>query len=235
MSVALRQRRALIEIVACSGIPTQLLLAGLLTLAGVRPLEPDGTLSLPFLVLTALSDTVLIVALVRVFLHAGGESVRQVLLPPEHRRTDTMLGLLLTPLLLVGVSAGIGLLRWLWPALATVPTNPFEALADTPARALLLGIVAMVAGGVREEVQRGFLLHRFRTDLGGPVPGLILTSVAFGLGHVVQGWDAAIVTGVLGAIWGAVFLTRRSIGASLLSHAATNGLQVLAAYLMHSH
>jgi membrane protease YdiL (CAAX protease family) len=59
--------------------------------------------------------------------------------------------------------------------------------------------------------------------------------VAFGLGHVVQGWDAAIVTGVLGAVWGAVFLTRRSIGASLLSHAATNGLQVLAAYLMHSH
>jgi membrane protease YdiL (CAAX protease family) len=131
------------------------------------------------------------------------------------------------------VSVGIACLRWMWPALATVPTNPFEALASTPGRAMLLGVVAMVAGGVREEMQRGFLLHRFRHDLGGAMPGLVITSLAFGLGHVMQGWDAAVVTAGLGAVWGLVFLRRGSIGASLFSHAATNGVQVLAAYLMH--
>jgi membrane protease YdiL (CAAX protease family) len=233
MTVPAPRLRALTEVVACSGIPTQLALTGLLTMAGVRPLEPDGSLSLQFLVLMTLSDTVLLAWLVRYFLHAGGESVAHTLLPAQQRRADLGLGLLLTPLLLVGVSLGIAGLRWLWPALATVPTNPFEALADTPGRAVLLGLVAMLAGGVREEMQRGFLLHRFRTDLGGAVPGLIITSAAFGLGHVMQGWDAAIVTAALGAVWGLVYLRRRSIGASLVSHAATNGVQVLAAFLMH--
>jgi membrane protease YdiL (CAAX protease family) len=235
MTVPVQRLRVLTEVLACSGIPTQLLLTGLLTLAGVRPLEDAGALSLRFLVLLTLSDTVLLLWLVRYFLHAGGESVIQTLLPPHQRRADLWLGLLLTPILLVGVSLGIALLRWLWPALATVPTNPFEALADTPGRAVLLGVVAMVAGGVREEMQRGFLLHRFRTDLGGAVPGLVITSAAFGLGHVMQGWDAAVVTAALGAIWGLVFLRRHSIGASLFSHAATNGIQVLAAFAMHQN
>jgi membrane protease YdiL (CAAX protease family) len=233
MAVPLTRLRVLTEVLACSGIPTQVLLTGLLALAGVRPLEDDGTLSLRFLVLMTLSDTVLLVWLVRYFLHAGGEAVHQTLLPADRRRGDLGVGLLLTPLLLVGVSVGIACLRWMWPALATVPTNPFEALASTPGRAMLLGVVAMVAGGVREEMQRGFLLHRFRHDLGGAMPGLVITSLAFGLGHVMQGWDAAVVTAGLGAVWGLVFLRRGSIGASLFSHAATNGVQVLAAYLMH--
>ena len=66
--------------------------------------------------------------------------------------------------------------------------------------------MVIVAGGVREELQRAFLLHRFRTDLGQPWMGLLITSLAFGLGHTLQGWDAAVVTGVLGAIWGAMYL-----------------------------
>ena len=60
----------------------------------------------------------------------------------------------------------------------------------------------MIAGGVREEIQRGFILHRFRQYLGGGVIGVIVHSGLFGLGHVDQGWDAAITVGTLGAIWG---------------------------------
>ena len=67
----------------------------------------------------------------------------------------------------------------------------------------------MVAGGIREEMQRAFLLHRFRTDLGGAAIGLLLTSAAFGIGHLVQGWDAVLVTAALGAFWGALSLVTR--------------------------
>ena len=94
------------------------------------------------------------------------------------------------------------LLRSLFPQLRNVPDNPLEAMARTLGGAAVLMVVSIVAGGVREEVQRAFLLHRFRTDLGGPMTGLILTSVGFGLGHVVQGWDAMIVTGLLGRLLG---------------------------------
>ena len=55
--------------------------------------------------------------------------------------------------------------------------------------------MVIVAGGVREELQRAFLLHRFRIDLGQPWMGVFITSLAFGMGHTLQGLDAAIVTG----------------------------------------
>jgi membrane protease YdiL (CAAX protease family) len=127
------------------------------------------------------------------------------------------------------MAVGMWWLRQLLPGLATVPENPFGQLAHSPAGALTVLLVALVAGGLREEVQRGFLLHRF-DDLGGPINGVVITSVAFGLGHVVQGWDAVIVTGTLGAFWGVLYLTRRSIVAAVVSHALANGVQVIIAF-----
>jgi membrane protease YdiL (CAAX protease family) len=56
--------------------------------------------------------------------------------------------------------------------------------------------------------------------------GLWVTSVAFGLGHLLQGYDAAILTAVLGFIWGAVFLRRGSLLAPVVSHAAFNLVEV---------
>ena len=64
--------------------------------------------------------------------------------------------------------------------------------------------LVLIAGGVREELQRAFLLHRFEQSLGGPVIGVVVTSVAFGLGHTLQGWDAAVVTGTTRRIVGRV-------------------------------
>jgi membrane protease YdiL (CAAX protease family) len=92
--------------------------------------------------------------------------------------------------------------------------------------------VAVVAGGVREELQRAFLLHRFRTSLGGPVVGLVVTSVAFGLGHTLQGWDAAVVTGALGAFWAAMYLGRGSAVAPIVSHGLFNSAELLRASVL---
>ena len=60
----------------------------------------------------------------------------------------------------------------------------------------------MIAGGVREEIQRGFVLRRFEQYLGGGAIGLVVFSVLFGLGHLEQGRDVALATAVLGAFWG---------------------------------
>jgi len=93
--------------------------------------------------------------------------------------------------------------------------------------AMMFGMVAMVAGGVREEIQRGFILHRFSHYLGGGLVGLVVYSTVFGLGHVDQGWDAAIAVATLGAIWGTIYLIRRSIVAPMVSHAGFNLAQVI--------
>jgi membrane protease YdiL (CAAX protease family) len=102
-----------------------------------------------------------------------------------------------------------------------------QDLVRTPTDAVLFAVVLIVAGGVREEVQRAFLLRRFDRWLGGARVGLVVTSVAFGAGHFIQGADAAVATAVLGAFWGVVYLRRRSIGAPVVSHAGFNLVQVL--------
>jgi membrane protease YdiL (CAAX protease family) len=56
---------------------------------------------------------------------------------------------------------------------------------------------------------------------------VIVLSIGFGLGHIVQGWDAVLVTGLLGAFWAAVYLRRRSSVAPMVSHAGFNSLEVL--------
>jgi membrane protease YdiL (CAAX protease family) len=76
-------------------------------------------------------------------------------------------------------------------------------------------------------VQRAFLLRRFERWLGGARVGIVVTSVVFGAGHFIQGADAAVATGLLGAFWGVVYLRRRSIGATVVSHAGFNLVQIL--------
>ena len=92
-----------------------------------------------------------------------------------------------------------------------VPENPLQAMLTSPWRVAIFAVVVVLAGGVREEVQRGFILHRFDNDLGGAHLGLLLFSVAFGLGHLTQGLDAALITGALGLLWGVMYLHRRSV------------------------
>ena len=98
----------------------------------------------------------------------------------------------------------------------------------------MLGVIAILAGGVREELQRAFLLRRFEQHLGGATLGVIVLSIAFGLGHVPQGWDAVIATGLLGAFWAVVYLRRRSSIAPMVSHAGFNSLEVLRLAFMGS-
>ena len=55
----------------------------------------------------------------------------------------------------------------------------------------------------------------------------MLLSIAFGLGHLLQGRDAAIATGAMGAFWAVVYLRRRSSIAPMVSHALFNTIEVL--------
>jgi membrane protease YdiL (CAAX protease family) len=87
--------------------------------------------------------------------------------------------------------------------------------------------VVVIAGGLREEIQRAFILHRFEQSLGGAKVGLVLFSLMFGLGHIEQGADVAIATFALGLFWGVLYLARRSIIAPAVSHAGFNLAQVI--------
>ncbi len=218
---------AALEVVLCSGFPTQLALAVVLTRVGIASVGRGGELSLLYVVTLSLGDAVLLVGLIAYFLRRGGERPAEVLLGPRPRRPHVLLGLAFIPLTVLLAWTGLQLLHAFWPWLRNVSENPLEGLIRSPLDAVLFAVVAIVAGGVREEIQRAFILRRFEQHLGGGWLGLAVFSIVFGFGHYIQGWDAAIVTAVLGAIWGALFLLRRSIVPAVISHAGFNASEIL--------
>lgn len=223
--------RAIVQVLACSGIPTQLLLVQGLALGGVTPYLDDGALNVAWVVALSLSDTALLVGLICLFITANGESIAGLFLGPRPVMAEIPLGLVsVVPVLLVA-AAVLLTARYLAPWLHNVPVNPLEGLLQSPRDAWLFGVVAVVAGGVREELQRAFLLTRFERHLGGARLGLVLTSLAFGLGHLMQGFDAALATGTLGLLWGTMYFWRRSAVAPVVSHAGFNSLEI-ARYLV---
>jgi membrane protease YdiL (CAAX protease family) len=219
---------AVFEIVLCSSVPTQLVLGYVLALGGWSPTTASGALSLPYVLTLSLADTLVLILLMVSLMHAHGEDAASLWVGERSVRREALIGIALVPAIFISVVVLLNALRLLFPSLHNVPANPLEALAgDSAEEAAMFGLLAIVAGGVREELQRAFLLHRFEQHLGGAKVGVVVLSTAFGLGHYVQGWDAVVTTGVLGAFWAVLFLDRRSSVAPVVSHAGFNSLEIL--------
>ena len=222
---------ALLEVLICSDYPTQLALAGTFAAFGFTPMDPNGSLRIGFIVALSLIDTALLLGLILAFLYTHGERPRDLFLGRRPVAAEAVHGV---PLVLVAILIGVavlGSIQYFAPWLHTVLNNPLRDLIRSPRDAWLFALVVVVAGGVREEVQRAFLLHRFEEWLGGGTVGVVVASAAFGVGHVYQGVDAAIATGLLGAFWSIVYLRRRSVVAPMVSHAGFDLLQI-AQFLM---
>lgn len=229
---------AIVEILLCSSVPTQLAIGALLRLAGLQSTDAAGHLSLAFVLALSLLDTGILIVMMVMLMHAHGETARGTWLGrnadaqrahagPVVSWKEALIGLATVPIVFVGVGILLNAIRLFAPSLHNVATNPLEQLAATPGEAALFSLVAILAGGVREELQRAFMLRRFEQYLGGATVGVCVLSVAFGLGHAMQGWDAVVTTGVLGAFWAWMYLRRRSSVGPMVSHAGFNSLEIL--------
>jgi len=218
---------AFVEVVLCSGFPTQIAILAVMSAFGMRMTTDAGHWSPVFVATLSMADTILVVGLVFFFLRSHDERPRDVLLGNRPVWVEAVTGLALLPLVFLLTILMLALVYLLAPRLHNVPRNPLEDMLQSPRDAALFAVVAMIAGGVREEIQRGFILHRFSVYLGGGVVGIVIYSTIFGLGHVDQGWDATIAVATLGAIWGTIYVTRRSIIAPMVSHAGFNLAQLV--------
>lgn len=218
---------AALEVILCSGFPTQIVIISILSTFGVQPYLQGGGFNARFIFALTLLDTVLLVGLVCFFLRAHRESIREQLFGTRRLGRELLFGLALIPASFGVIVLVLLVVQLAAPSLRNVPHNPLAELARTRLDALLFGFLVMIAGGVREEIQRGFVLRRFEQFLGGGAAGLVIFSCLFGLGHLEQGRDVAIATAVLGAFWGWIFLRRRSIAAPMVGHAGFNLLQVV--------
>ena len=232
---------AVLQAILVSGIPTQVVVFLVLWLGfGLEPFENVNSLniSFEFIATLLLADTAVIAILIRVFLILSGEDSKQVFLGRRRPAREILGGLLLVPVVFAAVTGIVLLFRVIAPWMHTVQENPLAAFMKTPFDAAIFLVVVILAGGVREELQRGFILHRSsqihfeiplfgrKLHIGGVRQGLVMFSLTFGLLHIDQGMDVAAALALLGFFWGLLYLRRGSVIMPMTNHACFNASQV---------
>jgi membrane protease YdiL (CAAX protease family) len=197
----------------------------LIALTGFRSESfPESALQL-FLFLAG--ESIVTLGIIVLFLKWRGESFRTLSTWPGRPRLELTIGMLALPVLFASTFV-VGILFQYWLPAYVSRENPILQLVDTPWDLMLLLLSSIFVGGVKEELQRAFVLIRFEKYLGGMVLGLFLWSAFFAVGHTIQGVDKAVAAGVLGFIFGLLYLWRRNLAAPILAHALYDIVTLLA-------
>lgn len=226
-AVRLSRSFAIFQVALIWVVPTQVLVGTFLAVGTGIPMLQGGNLSFEFFAMLSLIDTAVVALLIRLFLSLSGETSREVFVGPRRPAGEILRGLLLVPVVSIAVTLIVLGLRTVAPWTHNVEQNPLGDFVKSPLEAAIFAFVVVLAGGVREELQRAFILHRFGQRLWSMKLGLVLFSVFFGVMHYNQGIDAAIGVGTLGVFWGVLYLTRRSAVMAMVNHAGFNAAQVL--------
>lgn len=97
-------------------------------------------------------------------------------------------------------------------------------------------VIGFVLGGLLEEILfRGFLITRISKFINknktNDILALIITSILFGLCHLYQGWSGVISTGIIGLIFGIIFLAfNKNLWYSILTHGFVNATALTILY-----
>lgn len=168
--------------------------------------------------------------LLALILKAHGETVADLGLRWNRWRRQLIIAIAIVPVLFFLNGLVGGVFRVFLPKFFT-ERNPLMEIIHTPKDLVLFIVSVLIAGGVKEELQRAFILNRFRDHLGGAKLGLVLWSLAFGAGHYVQGFQGVIVAGLFGLVFGAVYLFRRNLIAPMVSHGLYDTVALLGFWL----
>jgi membrane protease YdiL (CAAX protease family) len=226
---------AVIQTIAVCGIPTQLFVFLLLFFTtDLIDLSRLDSISLEAVATITLLDTALIALLMRVFLELSGEDSKSVFLGNRRVWPEFWRGLVFVPVVFICLQILIVVIILVLPVLHTVEVSPLEQYMREPMEAAVFVVVVVLGGGIREELQRAFILHRFDQALGGIRVGLVLFSLLFAVLHFDQGWDVALAIGILGVFWGVMYIKRRSAVFGMVNHAGFNASQVILAAIARS-
>lgn len=118
---------------------------------------------------------------------------------------------------------------------------PVEALGDPVYALVCMTWVSFVVAGFREELWRAVTLRGFRalfpqswSTRGTEWLALGLSSAAFGLAHLTQGWGAVAMTSILGLGLGLIQVWRRSLWEAVIAHGFFDASTFLILFLLHN-
>jgi membrane protease YdiL (CAAX protease family) len=144
-------------------------------------------------------------------------------------KRNFLIGIALVPLLFL-VNGIVAILFKVYLPRFYMERNPLVENLHTPEQLALFIFSALIAGGIKEEIQRAFIINRFRSYLGGAGVGLLVWSFAFGAGHYMQGAQGVVISALYGFLFGGLYLLSGSLVAPIAAHAAYNALAILAYY-----
>jgi membrane protease YdiL (CAAX protease family) len=221
--------QAIFEVLLLSGVISSLL-AGLLfhALPGKNTANPlISARNFSFFILT---ESAIALALLAVILKFHKETLLDLGLHWNRWKRHLIRGLMLVPCLFF-INALVSIVFKLYLPQYYIEKNPLTDLIRTPQQLILIIFSALIAGGIKEELQRAFIITRFRLHLGSAGLGLVLWSVAFGLGHYIQGVQGVFVATIYGFVFGLIYILSGSLIAPIVAHSAYDTVALLAYWL----
>jgi len=207
--------QALVEVILLAGLFSSVLASVAFSIAGSEEhsVVQDASTIARFVLLEAFITLVLLA----IILHLNQQRLRDLGLDWNRWIANVAWGVALIPVLFVlNLLVSVGF-RILLPQYH-LERNPLMETIQTPQQLGLFLVAVLIAGGIKEELQRAFILTRFRDHLGGVGVGLILWSIAFGAGHYLQGLQGAVAAGLFGFLFGLLYLIRGSLVAPIVAH-----------------
>jgi membrane protease YdiL (CAAX protease family) len=218
--------QAVFEIIMVSGIVSSfvvsMVFAAIFGRNRLRMIEMDVGSFVTYQVFEA-AVTFLILLII---MKARRETLSGLGLRLQRWKTNVLLGVLAAPCLVV-VSSAAGMIFQLFLPRYALDKNPLMEMIHSPRQLALFIVAAILCGGVKEELQRAFILRRFQDRLGGAKAGLIIWSLVFGAGHYVQGVQGVFAATILGLVFGALYLMRGNLILPVTAHAVYNTLALL--------
>ena len=218
--------QAFIEVLLISGILSSFIAA--LIFSAVHG-ENENLFSMNATIVASfiLLESGITLLLLVIILKANRETASGLGLHGYRWKSQLLLGLALVPIFfLINMIVG-GAFRIFLPEYY-IERNPLIDIIQTPQQLALFIFSALIAGGIKEELQRAFILNRFRRYLGGAWLGLVLWSVAFGAGHYVQGVQGITLASLYGLIFGITYLMSGSLIAPIVAHSAYDTVALIA-------
>jgi membrane protease YdiL (CAAX protease family) len=168
---------------------------------------------------TILSDIPLL-CLVLFFVWRNRESFPSIGLTLRNGWREAAVGGVLFVPLLLGMSLIEKILR---AGGLSVPQEAPSFLVPSGAAQVALALLLLVVVAVCEEVIfRGYLIRRFTALSRNPVWALVLSSGIFAMGHGYERSGGVVGVGILGLIFGAIYLWRKSLVAPMVMHFIQN-------------
>jgi membrane protease YdiL (CAAX protease family) len=221
-----KRLQAVFEIILVSGIVSSLLVslvfAAIFGLNRLKLLEMD----VGFLTMYLLLESAVTFHILWMLMKARRETLPELGLRLKQWKANVFLGILAVPCLLI-VTGVTGLVFKFFLPEYFLEKNPLMEMIHSPRQLTLLIVAAIIGGGIKEELQRAFILRRFSHHLGGARVGLIVWSLVFGAGHYAQGAQGVCAAAILGFIFGVLYLIRGNLLLPITAHAVYNTLTLL--------